>query len=1165
MYGLFAPEGSEFGDQIGVRIVGSGAERGRPLIVPTEPFLITNTETTYTRWQSGTLQTVRVDHTARTEALDKNTDTRPPFFQQQLVTARLEVPAKVEQPYVFTLTGGDDAVEPNARITVQVGRHKFETTADDLGRFALKVRDIIPGQRLSIEVRDIHGVGIDIPARVPSVVMQAEALLSRMTVEGDCVRVSSSATYDSQTGLAQTLVPPGGALITRNVRTGEIAEIVADDKGNLEGLLRMGSLDSFEFAVRDVNGHISHETSIAVVMPQGSVELASAQNARQPDLATAFALPCGAVRNDIGSNAQQGGERLKGPFLQLPFSSFPPVPPYAALEAVKDGVVVKTFRADDKGRFSGLLHPVHPGDALTFWLSDAAGRRFPQEVRGFVVPGGNNSTSSRVFQHTPPALTTLPEAVTRIGSGTLELDPVWLTPAEVLFGNKAPTDFQQRFAITSQAGGAVLQEPSKLLLHRFFPDLASQGAAISLQQSAGQKTLTIDLPGVSGLPFGISIDDTLAQIRPMPAVPAGLPQLTTALRASLALVAAAYGQGKEPGDVAYDRAMGAAKMLLFVFDRLGVGHAQDPGALDQIQQAVRAAFPPDGFPFELLPRGVVADGKPILEPVVGKPSASINLLQARNLALGTAGPTPNLRGQSRRAVELAAVEASFEATRPHAGVVHGDQGPWLRLTSSSAIAAGDDLLVRVGNQVFRATADEKGRVDLAIGGVLPGSVIEIAQRGPGETEYTTRRSNPVRRAVVSERPLAGHSSLLVPVEKLAQKAPDVSALGMILHARTDAGSIDVDGLAGLPPGGALVVSKDGVTVATARADERGCLRGSLNLGTGAIVDVQVNDAAGRPFAPELRQMVIGQAGSGKLWLAPDAMSLRDCIAEVGSGRLALPSLKKHAPELYNSVDPLWGTSSSIEESYTRSKTKADVPGGLMPDLAKGSGRDHGLGRSFALSFASPGPQEAVVQASFYADNQHPNVRLVYKENTGTILDWKDGKPVAVPGGLSRLTTVLQTAIAFMALGQKLGSEPGDTYYDAAARSAKAVLAMFDRLIQLHPTYRTEILGALRASLPPTGPQGTMTLPFDLPPVANTGSALQAPPTDNVPSSLLSFWRTVEDFDVQQRVKREPYYDSDDFSRVPVRGPAVSQSPGFGFVRPQPASATGVSNPLFMRG
>ena len=1073
----------KFGDQIGVRLSGRDGQQGRPLIVPTEPFLITNTVTTYFTRSGGVENDVRTDYASAQVALDKKTDERPPFFQQSLVKPKLDVPSVVEQPYLFTIIGGDDAVEPNASLKVTVGNDVFQTKSDDMGQFALKVSGVIPGQRLSIEVRDLNGNGIDIPARVPPIALPQQQLIAGMSSSSEGLRVN-----------ALGLVPPGGALIARNASTGVVSELAADKNGKLDGVVKgINTFDAFEVAVRDVNGHVSEQAALLVAVPQmkvGTVIAASSLNTREPDLVSALQNLSGPPVDLVVNGQKKPG----GPFLPLP--TLPQLPVHAILEVIKDGAVVQSLRADVGGKLNdAMLRGVHVGDALSFRLRDAAGRLFPTEIKGFVVPDGK--CASKVSGHVPARLQ--PLDATAIGTGSLTVDPSWLAPARVVVGKMIPTDFQQRHAIVSQVGGALINTPPVDFMAQHFPEQKLvDGATLLVQQQAGKKLITIEVPGTVGREtFGY--DDITGDLHNVSEQK--LPALKQALSQALAIVGAAYAQGKEPGDVSYDRALGAAKTLMFVLDRFAVQNPASAQAAKQVALDVLGSKP---FVFEITPRDVVGAGR--TEAIEAPTSQSLTLLQTRTLAMGAIGRVDNLRGATRPAVDASALSsiASFD-------------GATLKLDGKGVVAAGDQLVVKVGDKVHTFTAEKGGALSASLP-VASGTVVEFAQRSADDKGLDQRGLNPITRAVVLQTPILGEGHV-VGVDALVQRAP---AAADVVAAVFGGAAVK-----GLPPGGSIALVSGGEVVARLAIDESGQLGKIKGLAVkdGDVVDVRVLDAAGRPFAPISQGVVVGPTAlsTGKAKLDVDALSLRAVIDQVGSGSLAAPrfppngSYANRLPsEAYAELNPFYGPSSTLETQGDRYTTKAAFPPGLLPDLAKASGgRGSSMGNSVSLSAHRHDTGTISIGAGYYLDNQRPDFGFTFNENTGELGSrFRSGSaPASIVDELPRLTTTLQTSLAFVAVAQKVGSEPGDGFYDLAARAAKTTLFVFDQLTQKHPTFRTEILAAVRAAVPPS-------MPFDLPPVANAAGIAQTAPTDAVPDSKLTFWNAVHHDDVIGRARAD---------------------------------------------
>ncbi|HEY1099360.1 MAG TPA: hypothetical protein VGF99_10535, partial [Myxococcota bacterium] len=791
--------------------------------------------------------------------MDKKTDDRPPFFQQQLVRPKLDIPAEVAQPYLFSLLGGDDSVEPNSSITVRVGSQVFTTKSDDMGQFALKVSDVIPGQRLAIEVRDLNGNGVDVPARVPPVALPQPQLLAGMQVGDAGLRVD-----------VLGAVPPGGALIVRNVKSGVVSEVVADKNGKLSGVVPgIATFSAFEVAVRDVNGHVSEDAALFAALPPSKVHgngviAASSLDAVEPDLVRAFQAVVGPPMDLVKNGQTVPG----GPYLPLP--ALPKLPAYAQLDVVKDGAVVQSFRADSTGSLEGLMRGVHVGDALSFRQKDAAGRAFPTQIDGFVVPDGK--CGSTVVGTVPAKLQRLD--ATRVGSGTLTLDPEWLAPAKIVVGKHAPSDFQQLHAIRSAVGGAVLPAPPAEFMRAHLGDAATmaEGATLEVKHQPGSKWVSVDVPGITTRAVQLGWDEIEGTLHGV--TEQSLPQVKEALRGALALVGAAYAQGKEPGDVSYDRAMGAAKTLLFMLDRFAVAN---PTAAKAAQDVAADVLGTKRFVLELNPRDVV--GALPKQAIEAPSSSSLSLLQTRTLALGAVGRKDNLRDTTRPAVDIAALSSASS-----------HDGTTLTIAGRGILAAGDQLLIRAGDTVHVVTADAKGALSASLP-IPPGTVIEVAQRGADETDRTTRGLNPIVRGVVVDKPILGEGHV-VALDALVQRAPAAKDVVAALFGG--------ESVRGLPPGGSVEILQGRSSVGSVAIDDSGSLGKikGLPIKDGDIVTVRVRDAAGRPFAPVATDVVVGAnaARTGQAKLDTDAMTIASVIDNVGSGALRLPKYPRGRSE-----------------------------------------------------------------------------------------------------------------------------------------------------------------------------------------------------------------------------------------------------------------------------
>lgn len=638
----------EYGDQIGIRVIDSSGKPSKPIVVPTEPFQLYNEKITYTRYGSVT----GTEERSTMSALDRKTDNRNPFFQDHKVEPKFRPPTRPDEPYQLELVGGDDAVEPNSTISVRVGNEVYTTKADELGKFGLKVFGFLPGQLLKVEIQDVNGKGIDANYRAPDVSLNIDALgngairpLSQ-TRPTDAREVVGNGPPWLQVSAANVTVP-FGAVMLRSRATGDLYELTADDKGRVNGAIGgLQPFDVLDVGARDAAGNITGRAQLMVVLPEkispnsGYLVPADKLTTAQPDVTGVIE----AIKGPPQDLLINGKRDPRGPYLKMP--DVTGMPPFGQLAVIREGKVMQYLRADQNGRLNGLLRGVHVGDQLNFQVLDAAGRKFPMELHGWRVPG-DNQTSAVPAKLTHAEDRTINDCVADIGSSTLDLADGWLKPFNIKTGavqtgeTNVPLHYRREFF------GQPRQDNKVDASFDFFPPTLAakfqlpttmRDASLELSDNQGTKRLSFQYSHTNGTTqgFSVGIDYTMGRVNmggpnnPI-LVPGSLPQLTSALRGALAFLAVAYDQGKEPGDVEYDRAMGAVKTMLYVFDRVAT---DNPTQKDAVIAAAKAAFP-DGFGFELPDRFKVPTSTVDSAAASSTTrSSGISLIDARTALLG---------------------------------------------------------------------------------------------------------------------------------------------------------------------------------------------------------------------------------------------------------------------------------------------------------------------------------------------------------------------------------------------------------------------------------------------------------------------------------------------------------------------------------------------------
>jgi hypothetical protein len=678
-----------FGDQMGVVSKDNGGKSSRPLIVPTEPFMVTNLTTNFRSWNGGPI--TRTDVTSSMQALSPNTDDRAPFYQDALVKKVASEPKAAGEPWTLQITGADDAVEPNSTISVQIGSETFSTKAADDGTFALKLAGFTPGQRLKLQVRDVNGKGVDLPLVAPNVAFNQPRIAGSVTVAPSLTPPTGMREVVGPNGgadgpfiamKATDVTVPFGAVVVKNTTTGDVFELTADDKGSISAAVGgISEFDVLQIATRDANGNFSPSTSTMVIVPE---KVAYGQ----------LLVPVEQLKTNLGHNLQKLLESIEGPPHDLfikrgssevkdtrgPFLALPAVkglPPFGQIAVVRDGVVTQTLRADKDGVVKGYLRGVNGGDRLDFRVLDAAGRRFGEGVVGYEVPSSSTRTKlTDVNINTPSEARALKNCVELVGSGKLNVEHAWVQPFTVGAQANPPTEtsFKLHYSplvFGAQVGRPVTTSPDappQQIIEQLPAALAqkfgtSPAVSIAVTESNGtqviaitagnpqhgmQRVCTVGVDYVVGNVNGGSFSTPLTQ--------ANLPQIEQGLKAAYALLAAAYDQGKEPGDLVYDRAMSTAKTLMYVLDRFVVAN---PTLSAEAKQVAVNALPAD-FNFELFARDLVppdAQKQPLAD-VTGKRTSTMSLIEARQAALGRMEqklPPPSTGGMTPPRVDQAAV------------------------------------------------------------------------------------------------------------------------------------------------------------------------------------------------------------------------------------------------------------------------------------------------------------------------------------------------------------------------------------------------------------------------------------------------------------------------------------------------------------------------------
>ena len=699
-----------FGDQMGVVAVDSGGRSSRPLIVPTEPFMVTNTTTNFRPYNGGPVS--RTDLTSSMQALAPTTDNRDPFYQDGKIKKLAAEPKAAGEAWTLQLNGADDAVEPNSTITVRVGPEVFTTKAADDGTFALKVAGFLPGQQLKLEIRDVNGKGVDQPLQAPHVAFEQARIAGGVTVaptltlptgQRETVGPNGGADGPWIAMKASEVTTPFGAVVVKNTTTGDVYELTADDKGSIHAAIGgISDFDVLQVATRDANGNFSPDTASMVVVPD---KVAYGQ----------LLVPVEQLKTNLGHQLKKVLENVEGPPHDLfvkkggvdvkdargPFLGMPAVkglPPFGQIAVVRDGEVTQTLRADKDGVVKGYLRGVNIGDRLDLRVLDAAGRRFGEGVVGYEVPGAKTKTKLAAENiHTPSEMRAMKDCIELVGSGTLDVEHAWVQPFTIGAQNNPPTttSFKLHYAPLVFANGvgkpAVASDaPPQQLIEQLPVGLAAKYAdattsaqaltSININVSESNGSQVLNVSNVNGRVMTLGVDYVVGTVNAgsfsQPLTAAHLPQMSQALKSCLALAAAAYDQGKEPGDLVYDRAISSAKTILYALDRFAI---DNPTLRVDARAAAASVFPAD-FDVELFAKNVVPPEaqKTPLAAVTGKRSSTMSLIEARQAALGRLEqklPPPTAGMMNAPHIEQAAILRRSQQLHASPVVVRGRGTP----------------------------------------------------------------------------------------------------------------------------------------------------------------------------------------------------------------------------------------------------------------------------------------------------------------------------------------------------------------------------------------------------------------------------------------------------------------------------------------------------------
>jgi len=731
-----------FGDQMGVVTVDGSGGKSRPVIVPTEPFMVTNTTTTFRPYRGGPVS--RTDQTSTMQALQRTHDVRDPFYQAGKVTTTSTEPRAAGEPWTMTINGADDAIEPNSTVSVKIAGEVFTTKVADDGSFALKVSGFLPGEVLNLEVRDLNGRGIDKQMTVPHLRNEHASIAAGMFVAptmtaptGGREVIGSEPPWVAFKAAEVTV--PFGAVVIKNTTTGDVFELSADDKGSINAAVGgISDFDVLQVATRDANGNFSEGTTSMVVMPDKSygnylVPTVGLAGGKTPALDKVLEAITGPPNDLFIKKGSTEVKDPRGPFLAMP--DVKGLPPHGQLAVVRDGKVVQTLRADDKGVVKGYLRGVNVGDRLDFRVLDAAGRRFSAEVVGFEVPGvGKKTTIAAENRHTPSDALGMKDCLALVGTGKLDVEHAWVQPFMVGAQQNPPkaNDFKLHYAPLVFAGLPSPNVPTgtpQQLIEQLPAALAQKfgvGQAITMrvQDNNGTQMLSIS-DGQSSTTVGVDfvVGTVNAGGFSQPLTQANLPQLTQGLKMSLALAAAAYDQGKEPGDLVYDRAISSAKTILFALDKFALAN---PTLVSEAQAAAIAGVPTD-FPFELFAHDRVppdTQQRPLADVTAGKRSSTMSLIEARQAALGRVETKPTPQALNAPRVDVAAIMKGGQHGHASAAVVRGRGTPG-DIVQVFNVSAGRNVLVG------EALVQPDGRYELiAAGGTAHGDQLGVVGLSP---------------------------------------------------------------------------------------------------------------------------------------------------------------------------------------------------------------------------------------------------------------------------------------------------------------------------------------------------------------------------------------------------------------------------------------------------
>ncbi len=373
---------------------------------------------------------------------------------------------------------------------------------------------------------------------------------------------------------------------------------------------------------------------------------------------------------------------------------------------------------------------------------------------------------------------------------------------------------------------------------------------------------------------------------------------------------------------------------------------------------------------------------------------------------------------------------------------------------SLGLTQGDALTLRdvSSGSSQRLVADAAGKIDGALAGLTPWSVLEVGVETQGI------RADQLSRVVVLPSECGGALHLLDDAwcEPTLGKALSSSRFDCI-----DGQDVlvlpEVDRM---PPFGRIEVMRGGEVAYALRADAKGRTpeAGLAGATPGEVLSVRTYDAGGRRVGVDVPSFVVpgeGEVSKARAVRASENAALSELVGLIGTGTVTMPATGEGAQLSARLLHDASRLRPAIEKNVASGRTELSgaFPAGLMPE-AQGAGAYDAV--RLAVVDWETGQRNMVFE--LYKNNQMTQtaVRVPLAEVT------VNGEPT-LPDP-AQTVAMLGRAVAFAGLARSLGAGPGEAAYDGPMRAARSLVSALDRIAARTPALTEDLRAQAAAAI-----------------------------------------------------------------------------------------------------